>query len=157
MAAENISLSCDEVLSILPHQPPFVFIDTVEELVPGEKAVGVKYLDHADPVFRCHFPGNPIYPGVYLIEGAGQTAFVMFCYRTDDGKVASCSKSGYLGRVKSMTFRSLVGPGASLRYCVELIARFGDAAKVGVKIFSGDTLAADGEMYFTVAERGGHG
>lgn len=58
----------------LPHREPFVFVDAVVDLVPGESATGEKTFPHTDPVFRGHFPGDPIVPGVLLVEALAQLA-----------------------------------------------------------------------------------
>src|SRR5437762_11250594 len=57
-----------------PHGPGFSFVDTIEILEPGAAAKGYKWLDPALPIFKDHFPGRPLLPGVLLIEAAAQTA-----------------------------------------------------------------------------------
>jgi 3-hydroxyacyl-[acyl-carrier-protein] dehydratase len=66
-----------EIEAILPHRPPFLWIDHVVEVDPGRRCVASKYIEPDAPVFAGHFPGDPILPGVLLIECAAQTAGVM--------------------------------------------------------------------------------
>ncbi len=66
-----------EIETMIPHRPPFLWIDRVEELEPGVRCVAVKFVDPADPIFAGHFPAKPILPGVLLIEAVAQTAGVM--------------------------------------------------------------------------------
>jgi len=148
---ELISLNQKEIRSILPHQPPFVHINEVFDLVPGKSAKALKYIDPKDPIFVCHFPGNPIYPGIFLIEAAAQLAFVAFCYQPNS-KGVTYSKAGYLGTVKNFTFKDIVTPGMTLTIELEVIARLGNAAKVSVKILYEEKIMANGELYFTIDE-----
>ena len=67
----------DEIEKMIPHRPPFLWIDRVEELEPGDRCVAVKFVDPEDPIFAGHFPGQPILPGVLIIEAVAQTAGVM--------------------------------------------------------------------------------
>ena len=66
-----------EIETLIPHRPPFLWIDRVEELEPGVRCVAVKFVDPANPIFAGHFPARPILPGVFLIEAVAQTAGVM--------------------------------------------------------------------------------
>ncbi len=67
----------NEIETLIPHRPPFLWIDRVEELEPGVRCVAVKFVDPAIPIFAGHFPAKPILPGVLLIEAVAQTAGVM--------------------------------------------------------------------------------
>ena len=70
-------LNTQEIMEILPHRSPFLLIDTVEELVPGERIVGKKCVTFNEPFFTGHFPGNPVMPGVLIIEALAQTGAVL--------------------------------------------------------------------------------
>lgn len=74
-------------MEIIPHRHPFLLIDTIEELVPGLRAVGKKCVTFDEPYFAGHFPGEPVMPGVLIIEALAQTgAVAMLCQDEFKGK-----------------------------------------------------------------------
>lgn len=150
MSQQLIRLNQENIRKILPHQPPFVYIDEVFDLIPGKSAKAYKYVESEDPVFRCHFPGNPIYPGIFLIEAAAQLAYVTFSCRP--GEDAIHGKAGYLGTIKNFSFKNVVTPGMILTIDLEVSAWLGNAAKVSVKILCEEKIMASGEIYFTIDE-----
>ena len=70
-------MNTQQIMDILPHRSPFLLIDTVEELEPGVKCVAKKNVTMNEPHFMGHFPGNPVMPGVLIIEALAQTGAVV--------------------------------------------------------------------------------
>lgn len=105
----------DGALALLPHRPPFRFVDAVDELSPGERVVARYRVRVDEPCFVGHFPGNPIFPGVLQLEALAQA-----------GGIALLADDRYAGRlplfggVEDVRFRSIVRPGAKLRLEVSL-------------------------------------
>ncbi len=70
-------LNREEIMALVPHRPPFLMVDAILEVEPGRSIVGVRSIRRSDPIFEGHFPGQPIYPGVLIAEGLGQTSLVL--------------------------------------------------------------------------------
>lgn len=109
-------LNTQQIMEILPHRNPFLLIDTVEELVPGEKAVAKKNVTMNEPYFAGHFPGNPVMPGVLIIEALAQTgAVAILCQDEWKGKTA------YFAGINNAKFKQKVVPGDTLELTTEII------------------------------------
>ena len=100
-----------EIQQILPHRYPFLLIDRIEDLLPGESAVGIKMVTANEPWCQGHFPGDPVMPGVLIAEACAQTAGVIFSTGRDDGD----GRTMYLTGMDGMRFRRPVRPGSALR------------------------------------------
>ena len=108
-------LDITEIKRIIPHRYPMLLIDRVEELIPGEKAVARRNVTINEELFNGHFPGNPVMPGVLIVESFAQTGAVALLSLPEfKGKTA------YFGGIKSAKFRKVVRPGDSLRLEVTL-------------------------------------
>ena len=109
-------LNTQQIMEILPHRNPFLLIDTIEELVPGEKAVAKKNVTMNEPYFMGHFPGNPVMPGVLIIEALAQTgAVAILCQDEWKGKTAS------FAGINNAKFKQKVVPGDTLELTTEII------------------------------------
>ena len=109
-----------ELLEILPHRQPMLLIDTLEELEPGKRAVGKKCVSYNEPYFAGHFPGEPVMPGVLIVEALAQVgAAVMLSGPEFKGKLV------YFGGIEHCRFRKKVVPGDVLMLEVEMIRQKG--------------------------------
>src|SRR5579862_5353513 len=123
-------------MSLTPHGPGFSFIDSFEIIEPGKRGRGRKYLDPALPFFAHHFPGNPVMPGVLLIECAAQTAGVLW----------QQSGGAYLASVGQFRFRKPVLPGQTLEIEVVLGKEMGAFAQFEATLRVGETVVTQGEL-----------
>ena len=104
-----ITLDIQEIQKILPHRYPMLLVDRVVELEPMKRAVGIKNITFNEPQFMGHFPGNPIMPGVLLIEAMAQVGGVTLLYPEENrGKIA------VFGKIDKVRFRRPIKPGDQL-------------------------------------------
>ena len=99
-------LDSTQIQEIIPHRYPMLFIDRIEELEPGKRAVSLRNVTAHEEVFQGHFPGNPVMPGVLIVEAMAQTGAVALL-SLDEFK----GKTAYFGGIKSAKFRKVVRPG----------------------------------------------
>jgi 3-hydroxyacyl-[acyl-carrier-protein] dehydratase len=128
----------DEILKMIPHRPPFLWIDRVEELEPGIRCVAWLSVDAENPLFAGHFPGRPILPGVLMIEAVAQTAAVMMGSATP----AETMGSALLAAVNRFKFFKPVHPGMQLRIETTKLTQMGTMACIeGVVSVQGERVA----------------
>ena len=138
-------LTRPEIEVILPHREPFLLIDEVLELEPGERVVARKTVREDEWYLAGHFPGRPVMPGVLIVEGMAQT-----------GAVAVLSQEENRGRlalfagIDDVRFKRIVEPGDELVYECRLEAVRGPVGKGKATARVGDKLAARGTLTFAV-------
>jgi 3-hydroxyacyl-[acyl-carrier-protein] dehydratase len=133
----------EEIEKRIPHRPPFLWIDRVEELEPGVRCVAWLLVDGTNPLFAGHFPARPILPGVLIIEAVAQTAAVML------GAEAPAAGCALLAAVNRFKFFRPVTPGMHLRIETRLLTRAGKMACIegtvsvdGAKVASGELMVS---------------
>ncbi len=140
-------LNTQEIMQIIPHRYPFLMVDVIEELEEGRRAVGRKAVSVGEPCFQGHFPGEPVMPGVLIVEALAQVgAVALLSLEEYRGKTA------YFAGIQNARFKKKVVPGDVLRLETELIKRKGPVG-IGVgKAYVGETLVAQAELTFAVGE-----
>lgn len=136
-----------EIMEILPHRHPFLLIDTIEELEPGKRAVGKKCVTFSEPYFAGHFPGNPVMPGVLIIEALAQTgAAAILSLPENRGKTA------YFAGIDKAKFKQMVRPGDVLTLETQIIRTKGPIG-VGEAVATVDgKLVAKAELTFAIGK-----
>ena len=111
-----------EIQEILPHRYPFLLIDKIESVIPGEKAIGYKNVSINEYFFQGHFPQEPVMPGVLILEALAQVgAVALLSLDAYKGKIA------YFGGIDKARFKRKVVPGDVLKLEVEIIKMRGPA------------------------------
>ena len=136
-----------EIQKILPHRYPFLLVDKIIEMEEGKRAVGIKNVTVNEPFFQGHFPGNPIMPGVLIVESLAQVGAVMLLSMPENK-----GKLGVFTGISSMKFRRQVVPGDTLVLEAELIMYRHGMGKANVKATVDGQIAASGEISFAVIE-----
>jgi 3-hydroxyacyl-[acyl-carrier-protein] dehydratase len=135
------------VEAVIPHRPPFLFVDRIVELSPT-KVVGVRTFRADEHFFKGHFPDRPIVPGVLLIEGLAQTMGYYALYHRKAPRV-------FLVGIDRARFRNMVEPGTEVTYTVEVgEERFGTLTGKG-RVSAGTLRLADADVRGYAGEAGG--
>lgn len=138
-------LTTKEIMEIIPHRQPFLLVDTIEELEPGVKAVGKKCVSYNEPYFAGHFPGEPVMPGVLIVEALAQVGAVAILSQPDFK-----GKTVYFGSINSAKFKQKVVPGDVLTLETEIIKTKGPIGVGSAKAYVDGKLAVQAELTFAV-------
>jgi len=132
---------------VLPHRPPFLLIDTIDEVEPGVSARGSWHLTGDEPFFAGHFPGRPTLPGVLMVEAIAQLGGVaILCDDRYRGKLP------LFGGIDSARFRRQVLPGDRLDVEVELHRMGARAGRGRGRASVGGQTACEAELLFVIAD-----
>jgi 3-hydroxyacyl-[acyl-carrier-protein] dehydratase len=139
----RVDLDIAEILRRIPHRYPFLLVDRAEDYQPHKSIVGIKCVTLNEPFFIGHFPGNPVMPGVLIVEAIAQSGAVMMSKSLNanvEGKTIMFTS------LDNCKFRTPVRPGDVLRMPVEVLRHRGDVFKFRGEAYVGDKLAAEVEF-----------
>ena len=136
-------LGIEEIMKVIPHRYPFLLVDRILELEPGQRVVGLKNVTINEPFFDGHFPGHPIMPGVLIIEAMAQVGGMLLMGSVDVPE----NKVVYFVSLDGVKWRKPVKPGDQLRFELEVMQVRGIVCKMrGVAKVDGEVVAEAGEM-----------
>jgi len=138
-------LDINQIQEILPHRYPFLLVDRIVSVEEGKRAVGIKNVTANEPYFWGHFPGNPVMPGVLIVEAMAQVGAVAILKLPEyTGKVA------LFAGIDKARFRRQVVPGDQLRIEVEVLKLRSTVGKSYAAAYVGEEMAAEAELMFMV-------
>lgn len=134
-----------EIMDIIPHRYPFLLIDTIEELEPGARALGKKCVSINEPYFQGHFPGNPVMPGVLILEALAQVGAVAMLSQPEwKGRTA------YFAGIDKARFRQKVVPGDVLSLETTIVKVKGPVGVGKAVATVNGKVAAEAELTFAI-------
>ena len=137
-----MKLNTEEIKNLIPHRDPFLFVDTCEIIIPGEHAKSEKLFSANEYFFKGHFPGNPIVPGVIIVEAMAQTAGIVVSYKLKEFK----DKSVLFMSVNKAKFRKPIFPDEIVSFEVKFINSVRDVYKFEGTCYKGDVKVSEAEF-----------
>lgn len=138
-------LNKEEIKNIIPQREPFLMIDEVEQYIPGESCTAYKNVSKDEYYCKGHFPGNPIMPGVLIVEALAQTGAVTILSMEENK-----GKNALFGGIDKLRFKKQVIPGDRLKLEVKIIKRKGPIG-IGEAIATVEgKVAVKGELTFAI-------
>jgi 3-hydroxyacyl-[acyl-carrier-protein] dehydratase len=138
-----------EVENILPHRYPFLLVDRLLEVVPGQRASGIKNVTINEPFFQGHFPGYPVMPGVLIVEAIAQVgAAAVMSLPENKNKLA------LFAGIDNLRFRQQVLPGDTLLLEMVVMKMRGPLGKGRGTASVGGKIVAEGEFMFALVDKG---
>ena len=138
-------LDKEQIMRIIPHRPPMLFLDEVLELEPGVSVAATMKLTGEEFFFSGHFPGNPVLPGVVMVEAMAQAGAVCVLSMPE-----YAGKTAYFAGIDGVKFKRKVCPGEILRLELQVVKIRGPVGVGMAAAYVGDQRAAFGELTFAV-------
>jgi 3-hydroxyacyl-[acyl-carrier-protein] dehydratase len=140
---EMATLEIGDILEALPHRYPFLMIDRIIEIDGDDSAIGIKNVTFNEPIFQGHFPGNPVFPGVLIIEGMAQTAGAIVIAHDN---VEGVKKIVLMLTIDKAKFRKPAHPGDRLEYHIRKIHRRRTVGRYEARAMVDGQLIAEAEI-----------
>jgi UDP-3-O-[3-hydroxymyristoyl] N-acetylglucosamine deacetylase/3-hydroxyacyl-[acyl-carrier-protein] dehydratase len=146
---EEDVLGIEDIMRVLPHRYPFLFVDRILEMEPMKRIVGIKNVSINEPFFQGHFPGHPIMPGVLIVEAMAQVGGMLLMGAVDDPD----SKVVYFMSLDNVKFRKPVKPGDQIRFELEMLQVRGKICRMKGQAKVDGEVVCEAEMAAMVRDR----
>ncbi len=146
----KLPLYHEDIIKILPHRYPFLLVDRITELELGKRVVGIKNVSINEPFFQGHFPGNPIMPGVLIIEAMAQVGGVLARLSIPEVTEKQGGDSIFFMALDRVKFRKPVIPGDQIIFELEALRKGSRVWKMAGKAFVKDNLVAEAQLVATI-------
>ena len=148
-ATSNYVFDIQTILKLMPHRYPFVLIDRIVEMTPGEKLTALKNVTINEPFFVGHFPNQPVMPGVLILEAMAQAGAFLVLNTVDD----PMSKNMFFSAVEKSRFRKPIIPGDQVRLEMELVKIRMGAVRLQGKAYVDNNIVAEGILMANIVDR----
>jgi len=142
----KLPLTYEDITKLLPHRYPFLLVDRITELEPGKRAVGLKNVTANENFFQGHFPGNPIMPGVLIIEAMAQVGGIMAIFAKQGASEEENRGPVFFMAIDKAKFRNPVVPGDQLIFEARVLRAGSRVWKMAGKAFVQENLVAEAEL-----------
>ena len=140
-------ISYNEIQSILKQKTPFIFVDKVIDHDKGKRIVSLKNVTGSEMFSAFHFPNNPVYPGIFIIESIAQTTAILCSLAMEENENTEMQFLA-LGGLQRFNFYKPVRPGDTMKIEVEAVKLLQQMAIVKATVKVDDTVVAEGQMTF---------
>ncbi len=138
-----------EIMDIIPHRYPFMLVDRIIEMEKGKRIVGIKNVTFNEEFFQGHFPGEPVMPGVLIVEAMAQTGAVLLLSDIPDRD----KKLVFFMGIDNVRFRKPVVPGDQLRIVVTVLRLKSRTCKIKGEAFVDGQLVTEAEILSALVDR----
>ncbi len=138
-----------EIMDIIPHRYPFMLVDRIVEMEKGKRIVGIKNVTFNEEFFQGHFPGDPVMPGVLIVEAMAQTGAVLLLSDVPDRD----KKLVFFMGIDKVRFRKPVVPGDQLRIVVTVLKLKTKTCKIKGEAFVDGQLVTEAEILSALVDR----